>query len=417
MKRFFLILMAALALCYAAAAEQLNPYQSLTDLQNARQAAWDAYAERERQSETRLEEMRSLKMSFSDATMRYTVKRNGKAGENGYACYIALHGGGASDTPAINDQQWRHMQIYYLYSVKNAVYIAPRGVRDTWDTHFNPESYPLYDRLIQNLILFENVDPNRVYLMGYSAGGDGVYAVAPRMADRFAAASMSAGHPNGISMLNTFRLPFLLQAGIDDSAYNRNRVTAEYAVKLDELQAQYPEGFAHVSFIHVGKGHSILDYTAEPQKVLMNIREWYNTGSIETTEADTNAARFLEQYRRDPLPESVIWDLSTRADRRKVLSFYWLSAPAEVKEGVIEAKYDKTTNTVIIERSTINGAYSILLNEQMADLFRPLTVKTPEGETVIEHLPLSPDTLAETTEERGDPNFQFFVRLTKGEDF
>lgn len=417
MKRLFLILMAALALCHAGIADQSSPYQSLADLQSARQAAWEAYAERERQSQTRLEEMKALKMSFGDAAMRFSVQKTGKADENGYACYIALHGGGASDTPAINDQQWRHMQIYYLYAVKNAVYVAPRGVRDTWDTHFNPESYPLYDRLIQNLILFENVDPNRVYLMGYSAGGDGVYAVAPRMADRFAAASMSAGHPNGVSMLNTFRLPFLLQAGIDDSAYDRNRVTAEYAVKLDELQAQYPAGFAHACFIHVGKGHGILDYAAERQNVLKNIGEWLDTGSIEAIEADTNAARFLEQYRRDPLPESVMWDLSTRADRREALSFYWLSAPAEVKEGVIEARYDKATNTVTVERCTVNGAYSILLNEQMADLFRPMTIKTPEGETVIDQLPLSPDTLAETTRERGDPNFQFFVRLTRGKDF
>ena len=61
---------------------------------------------------------------------------------------------------------------------------------------------------------------------------------------------------------------------------------------------------------------------------------------------------------------------------------------------MIEARYDKATNTVTVERCTVNGAYSILLNEQMADLFRPLTIKTPEGETVIDQLPLSPDTLA-----------------------
>ena len=75
-------------------------------------------------------------------------------------------------------------------------------VRDTWDCHFNPESYPLYDRLIENLIAFYDVDPNRVYLMGFSAGGDGVYGVTSKMADRFAAANMSAGHPNGLPLWN-----------------------------------------------------------------------------------------------------------------------------------------------------------------------------------------------------------------------
>ena len=51
------------------------------------------------------------------------------------------------------------------------------------------------------MIAFHDVNPNRVYIMGRSAGGDGIYQVAPRMADRFAAAAMSAGHPNEASHL------------------------------------------------------------------------------------------------------------------------------------------------------------------------------------------------------------------------
>ena len=87
------------------------------------------------------------------------------------------------------------------------------------------------------MILTMEVDPNRVYLLGFSAGGDGVYAIVPRMADRFAAANMSAGHPNGISLLNLYNLPIQLQAGEFDDAYDRNTVTADYGMKLDALQA------------------------------------------------------------------------------------------------------------------------------------------------------------------------------------
>ena len=35
-------------------------------------------------------------------------------------------------------------------------------------------------------VIKENVNPNKVYLLGYSAGGDGVYQLAPRMANRWA---------------------------------------------------------------------------------------------------------------------------------------------------------------------------------------------------------------------------------------
>ena len=54
----------------------------------------------------------------------------------------------------------------------------------------------LFDRLIADIVLQRDVDPKQIYLIGYSAGGDGVYQFAPRLADHFAAAAMCAGHPN-----------------------------------------------------------------------------------------------------------------------------------------------------------------------------------------------------------------------------
>ena len=86
-------------------------------------------------------------MEFGDVTMKYGMQIKGDPDENGYPLYIALHGGGGSDTPDLNDSQWMQMATYYGKNVKQGIYINPRGVRDTWDTHANPESFPLYDRL------------------------------------------------------------------------------------------------------------------------------------------------------------------------------------------------------------------------------------------------------------------------------
>lgn len=72
--------------------------------------------------------------------MKYTVSVIGEPEENGYPVYIALHGGGGAPRE-LNDSQWEHMQIYYRDSVKCGICVAPRGVRDTWNTHFNDESY------------------------------------------------------------------------------------------------------------------------------------------------------------------------------------------------------------------------------------------------------------------------------------
>lgn len=79
-------------------------------------------------------------MTYGDAEMKYTVSVIGEPEENGYPVYIALHGGGGAPRE-LNDSQWEHMQIYYRDSVKCGICVAPRGVRDTWNTHFNDESY------------------------------------------------------------------------------------------------------------------------------------------------------------------------------------------------------------------------------------------------------------------------------------
>lgn len=42
------------------------------------------------------------------------------------------------------------------------------------------------------------INPNKVFLTGFSAGGDGIYHMGPRMADVLAGVAMMAGHPNGV---------------------------------------------------------------------------------------------------------------------------------------------------------------------------------------------------------------------------
>src|SRR4029079_6284804 len=103
------------------------------------------------------------------------------------------------------------------------------------------------------MIILEDVDPNRVYLLGYSAGGDGVYQLAPRMADRWAAASMMAGRTNAVQHLGLRNLPFAIHVGALDAAYNRNKIAGEWGKKLDDLQKADPEGYVHVAKLHEGR--------------------------------------------------------------------------------------------------------------------------------------------------------------------
>ena len=382
-------------------------------LKIARVAVWEDYCSEERR-EKALDELSRETLTFGEATMRIKVFIMGEEPVDGYPLYIAMHGGGYSETPDINNIQWEHMFDYYREYVVNGIYVAVRGVRDTWDTHFNPESFPIYDRLIQDMILAYHVNPNRVYLEGFSAGGDGVYGIVPRMADRFAAANMSAGHPNGISLMNLRNLPIQLQVGESDTAFDRNVETVNSDEQLNSLQKSFG-GYEHRTYVHADRGHNFEDYSREEVEVMANPEAWRDSGNRTTIKVNSYAHDFLDQYTRNPLPGTVCWDLSVRADQRSVESFYYLKAPYSTRGGRIIASYELGGNHITLEIEDVDGSFSILLNEDMVDFNRPVRFDVNFGDAVYScelNIEPDPEILLRTTEERGDPNFHFEAEIT-----
>ena len=192
---------------------------------------------RERQVELirrrRAAEWRDKAITLGQWTLRFDSRDFGNAPAGRRSLFISLHGGGNA-APAVNDQQWRNQ--VQLYQPEEGLYVAPRAPTNEWNLWHQEHIDGLFDRLISDAVAMAGVDPNRVYVMGYSAGGDGVYQLAPRMADRWAAASMMAGHPNDASPLNLRNIGFALHVGELDGAYDRNKVGREWGVQLDQLQ-------------------------------------------------------------------------------------------------------------------------------------------------------------------------------------
>lgn len=394
----------------------VNPYtmpdslESQEDIVNARNYIWEEYLNQVRNDEIRAAEVKNHAMDFGEVTMKYGLVVMGDPDESGYyPLYIALHGGGQSDTPELNDSQWMDMISYYKRDVVNGIYVTPRAVRDTYNCHSNEESYPLYDRLIENLIVFYNVDPNRVYLTGFSAGGD--FHIMSNMADRFAAVNMSAGHPDNLELWNLYNMPLLMQVGEMDDAYGRNVAYAQCDLMLKERQEAMGGGYEHETYIHQGQGHNFIDNGFQNQKVIEDIAGWLETGESSTIKVDANAVRYLEQHVRDPLPERVVWDLSQRADQRQTGSFYWLQADKRQTKGMVVASYDRETNSINVEQCSIPGKLTFLLSNDMLDLFAPITVNTPDGNSTDITVVPDIDLLYKTTEERGDYNYQFAAEI------
>lgn len=326
-----------------------------------------------------------ITMKFLTRTFDPARKGDEAAGGHvggGYDLFISMHGGGNAP-PNVNDGQWNN-QIR-LYSPEHSIYIAPRAPTNTWNLWHEEHIDDLFDRLISVAVAERGANPNRVYLMGYSAGGDGVYQLAPRMADRFAAAAMMAGHPNDASPDGLRNLPFALHMGANDTGYKRNEVAAEWGKKLDALAAGDPGAYTHVVKLHEGKGH------------------WMDR-------QDAEAVPWMQQFTRDPLPKKVVWRQGHRVHDR----FYWLALPGGEKEGtkgdLIVAS--RAGQVITIEKAEGVDRVTVLLSDRMLDLDEVVTVRMGERELFKGRLKRTAINASNTLQSRGDPELMFEAAVT-----
>eukprot|EP00918_Siedleckia_nematoides_P038737 GHVU01084290.1.p1 GENE.GHVU01084290.1~~GHVU01084290.1.p1 ORF type:complete len:447 (+),score=63.12 GHVU01084290.1:1399-2739(+) len=283
--------------------------------------------------------------------MRYLSKTYVGASRGGgkqRSLWISLHGGGECPK-AVNDASWvRHLSLYEL---EEGVCVAPRAPTDAWNMWHKPHVDVLLKKLIAAQVALNNVDPNRVYLIGYSAGGDGVYQLAPRLADRFAAASMMAGHPNDACPLGLRNLPFHIFCGGDDLAYNRNVVAAEWGERLADLKQRDGEGgYRHHVVVYPGLGH------------------WMEG-------RDAEALPMMARHIRNPWPRRVVWSRGGGAVVHPGL--YWLRLDAaEVQEVPAETVVCAAVQgqTITLSGSRPLKGLTLMLRDCLLDLDAPVTV-------------------------------------------
>ncbi len=339
---------------------------------------WEAQVRQTR--ETRSEIFASRELEYEGYRMPFWYTVYGERPQEGRSLYLSLHGGGGTH-PSVNDGQWENQKR--LYRPEEGVYLAPRAPTDTWNLWHQPHIDAIFDRLLADLYVFGDVNPDRVYLMGYSAGGDGVYQLAPRMSDRFAAAAMMAGHPNDARIEGLRNIPFTLHMGADDSAYGRNRVAREWKRDLAELRKADPAGYSHWVEIYEGKGH------------------WMNG-------ADAAAVPWMAAHERDLRPDRIVWVQHAVPHQR----YYWLFVenPRLGTEIVVE----REGQAIEIESWEPEGELAIRLDDTMLNLDKPVVVRHGEQELFRGDVPRTIAVLARTLKEREDPRGLFPAEIRLG---
>lgn len=293
------------------------------------------------QRDARAAELEAKSITQGDKTMPWLEKSFGDAPADGRSLWISMHGGGGAPE-RVNTQQWQN-QIR-LYQPEEGIYLAPRAPTDTWNLWHQEHIDPLFAHLIESMVALRGVDPDKIYLMGYSAGGDGVWQLAPRMADRFAAAAMMAGHPNEASLLGLRNLPFAIFMGENDAAHKRNTVAAEKSIELAALHEADPAGYTHLSRIYPGLGH------------------WMDL-------KDAEALPWMAKYRRNPWPTKIVWFQDDVVHHR----FYWLRLPegtAVVGQQII-AEIDGRN---IRLTGDVPPGIQLLLSDALLDLDSPVEI-------------------------------------------
>ena len=328
---------------------------------------------------TRSDEMEDQVIKLKDKKIKFDIKHFGEQGEDGWSLFISLHGGGGT-TESENNRLWNRHKT--LYELEDGILFTPRSPSNTWNMWFQSHVDTFFNRIIQNMIAFHNVDPNKIYIMGRSAGGDGIYQVAPRMADRFAAAAMSAGHPNDSSPLGLRNTAFTIHMGENDSLYNRNDMAVKWGNDLKKLNEEDPEGYRYYIKIYKNKGH------------------WMDN-------LEASALDWMSDFIRNPYPSKVVWKQGNVLHKR----FYWLRNEDPSFGDLIECNIDDQIITVL---SSSSSKITIQLNDNLIDMDREITVNYLGRQLFKGFVYRDIDIIKRSVREYGDPKSVYYgeIRLT-----
>ncbi len=373
MRQFLILFVLAVMPCLGTTAQTLSRAEAEAYRQRLAQE-WKAAKRQQYQ-----QQWQDSKAEINSLAMPIWLWKYGEKPADGRSLWISLHGGGNTH-PAVNDQQWDNQKR--LYRPAEGIYVAPRAPYNDWDMWCKRALDGLYQQLIEMCVAYLDVNPDKVYILGYSAGGDGVWRMAPRMADSWAAASMMAGHPGDVSLLNLRNTPFMIWCGGEDAAYDRNKLDAERGLQMDSLQQADPEGYIHETHIMAGMGHWMM-------------------------RADTVAVPWMAKYKRNPYPTKVVWQ------QEEVLrpSFYWISAPQrELKRGQ-RVRLTCQNNVIDITECTYSEL-TLWLCDELVDLDKRITVRY-QGRTLFNgKLHRTRDNMRQSLNERGDLSYIFPARVT-----
>jgi pimeloyl-ACP methyl ester carboxylesterase len=237
----------------------------------------------------------------------------------------------------------------------------------------------LIDNLIRQFTLFGDVDCNKVFIMGYSHGGYGAFAIGPKEPDLFAAIHASAGAPtDGETTGKTLRTTvFTVMVGELDSAYGRFERDQKFRQSIQELR---------------GGRADIYPVTVQ-----------FIPNNPHTGLPDRDKIQEMYPVTRNPVPREITWLMTDKV----ITDFFWVRTDAPGKGREIDAEC--RDNRVKVRTTRVNRGI-ILLDSRLVDFKKPVVLDC-NGQVTQHRLQPALRTLCETLLRRGDPDLAFTAEL------
>jgi hypothetical protein len=337
---------------------------------------------------------------FGEAT--FIVNGTGR----GKGLVIGLHGGGEGAGSASEATKWKARKCMGMY---------PQGIRlvhDTWNT-VHGERFVL--TLIEIAKAQYQVDPDRVYVMGFSMGGTGSWFMAGRHPDLFAGAIPAHGvfMASPKSQVETKAEVGAIQHGIYPNVRNlavwwytgyddKNCMPGTYLYVADEIEAlkkEDPGGYEDVRF----KAYEGLDHSFPPDEPKKGI------DFVSEKTRDTFPKTLVWEYARKPFPLGSDVENCKRYVKRY---YYWLKCDQPEDRQYIRAHIEKNVIRLDIAiRSRNEKGITIFLNDRMIDTNKDVVVRVGKKE-VYRGRPV-PDllTVLETMDARMERSMVFDRRI------
>jgi hypothetical protein len=269
----------------------------------------------------------------------------------------------------------------------------PQGIRlihDTWSS-VHGERFLL--TLIEIAKAQYEVDPDRVYSMGFSMGGSGSMFMAGRHPDLLAGAIPA----HGIVAAQHVKVPTAAETGPMEHGIMpsmRNLAVYFYTGTIDKNCE--PGTFLHAwDDIQALKqedrdGYGLIRFTCHP-----------GIAHAQPPGEPSNAYKFIKEQRRNAFPDKLVWEYNEnpwpfpveddvgKTTRRPKQWFYWLHCRSPVDRMTVVATRSQTEKEHVVDLEAtlaFQDDFSVYLNDQMTRGAEEIVVRV-EGKEVYRGAP------------------------------